>query len=313
MKRDSTYGFTLIELVISTAILGILFVMISSVLENNGKQVRSVVYKAELLEETRVVGQMIADQVSRAVYIYPPGSSIQLNSTASWTVKNSLNSNTWVVGNSLNPILAYIEAPLNRAQSNACALATPENCLVFVAYYPLIRSVVVLNATGAENPGPDPDNLNARMIYEYRKVLSVGRLSSVVNTGLKEGTPSSILTELTNSSGQMVADYIRFDSLNVRPILGIESRVCRNFRGLYLKTDGSLAPTDENGLTDQTTLGCPLTVSTLNINAYLASVTTGVFTIQAEANLRQGKVTIPVITFPIAPRNLYQIGFNPNL
>jgi len=318
MKKNS--GFTLVETLLSLAVLGILLSFVVQTVVSEIKYTTSTVTQASLVDDVRVAGQMIADQVGKAVYVFSPGTSISLSNTGNgWTKTASDGSTTWNVADADNPFIAFIEPPKVRAPSSLCAptstnsfsnLTTPtrDACLTFVAYYVLIRSDVVTNATGANNPGPDlPANNSKRMIYEYRVTLPYGRLvneAQLPNSSAYtayEGKVSQVVSYVgsaTNLSGNLVADYIRYVNSTTPMGFRITPVACRG-------ADGNLIPSSGTKVTTISQAGCPTTVSATNLNAFISSMNIATLYLQGERKLSNGQVvTTPEYSFPLVPRNL---------
>ena len=185
-------GFTLIELLVAAAILLIILGLVTTGIGGGSNAVSAVVTSSELNEDTRVAGQMIADGVARAVYVYPPGARLSLNGPSSYSVKNPrTGSNLWQVGT--DPILAYLENPediaveclrtVTLADGSTVQVGDETGCLYFVAYYPIKRSLLVQRDAYAHLA--DSRNADAWILLEYRKRLGVG-LNGLQNGTLRE-------------------------------------------------------------------------------------------------------------------------------
>lgn len=311
-------GFTLVEILISLAVLGILLSFVVRTLSVNASYTSNTVVRSNLIDDIRVAGQMIADQVGKAIYVFAPGTSITLNSTgAGYSVQDSGGSNTWNVADIADPLIAFVEPPKIRSASNLCDPATgdftnqltktKDACLTFVAYYPLIRSNVVASATGAGNPGADTSvNNSKRMIYEFRLALPYGRLVGPLLANSSpytayEGNVQQIVNYVNSNngaSGSLVADFIRYTGGST-PDLGFKvvPQTCRLASGNL-----QIAGSNPN---DASKTFCVSTVNSADLNQFLSSMTVATLYITGERALNNGQVvTTPEFSFPLIPRNL---------
>lgn len=297
--RRRSAGFTLLELLIASAMMLILLGVVAEGIQSSGRTALQVMTRSDLLEETRVTGQMIADEMSKAVYVYPPGAVLQLNKTVSPFVTNPLKGgNVWTVG--IDPIVAYVEAP--RDSAAAC----PAGCLTFVAYIALNRGQIyqaTLDSSGAEqtnNPGYDSLNNDGWLIYEYKVPLADRVLTASV-------APPVDSSQLTNASADLVADYIAPGGF------ALEGAVCRNADGFLQDAAGNKIATVAtpsgpriDGSKGQTP-GCPSASAVVwKGGQYKASVARASLLLRAQAKRSAGSIyTTTPISFPILPRNLY--------
>jgi type II secretory pathway pseudopilin PulG len=273
----SAAGLTLIELLIAGAILIMILGLVTSGIQSGSGVVTQVVSEGEILEDTRVAAQLIADSVARAVYIYPPGAVLTLNSAGSWTVLNpNTNKNLWRIGT--DPMLAFIEAP--QRTDVTCSESEPgkDGCLYFVAYYPVKRSTVAKQ--DEYKYLSEAQNDSSWMLFEYRKRLEVAKLDA--DTTL----PLSSLTGLKQTQGRILADYIA-------PTTGFQilNPVCRT------RITESELPTESTTVCDD--------FKKLYDPFYLKTMSSAQFTLQARVVRGTRTVETPVFTLTVAPRNLY--------
>jgi hypothetical protein len=270
-------GLTIVELLIAGTILVVILGLIAGGIQSGGSVVTQVVSEGEILEDTRVAAQLMADNVARAVYVYPPGAVLTLNSAGSWTVLNpNTNKNLWRVGT--DPILAFIEAPQRTDVSCSDSDTGKEGCLYFVAYYPMKRSVVAKQEEYSYLA--EPQNDSSWMLFEYRKRLDAAKLSA--DTPL----PLSSLTGLKQVQGRILADYIV-------PTTGFQvlNPVCRTrITEADVAVEGAAVCQDFRKLYDP---------------FYLKTMSSAQFTLQAKVIRGNRTLETPVMTFAIAPRNLY--------
>jgi type II secretory pathway pseudopilin PulG len=276
-------GLTMIELLIAAAILVVILGLVANGIQSGGGVVTQVVSESELLEDTRVAGQLIADSAARAVYVYPPGTTLSLNSAGSWTVQNPKNNkNVWKIGT--DPMLAFIEAP--RESSGVCVGTDKDGkkklneaaCLSFVAYYPVKRATVAKQDNYKYLA--EPQNEGAWMLFEYRKTLELTKLTA--DTPL----PISSQTGLSGGQGRILADYLL-------PTTGFTllNQVCRSRITTAEPASESAALCDDFKKSYD-----PF---------YLNTMSSGEFSLQAKVVKGRSTVTTPLMTFAVTPRNLY--------
>jgi type II secretory pathway pseudopilin PulG len=281
MRKNA--GLTLVELLVAAAIMLVVLGLITSGIQSGSGVVTQVVSEGEILEDTRVAAQLIADTVAKAVYVYPPGATLTLNSAGSWTVLNPrTNKNLWRIGT--DPMLAFIEAPKRtdlpcvfidekgKKQNNEDA------CLFFVAYYPVKRSTVAKQKNYSYLT--EAQNDSSWMLFEYRKSLDHSKLSA--DTPL----PLSSQTGLKEVQGRILADYIV-------PTTGFQiiNQVCRT-----RITESEVATEGASVCKDLETFYDPF---------YLKTMSSAQFTLQAKVTRGTRTVETPVVTLAITPRNLY--------
>lgn len=278
----SRAGFTLVELLIAGAILLVILGFIANAIQSGSNVVTQVVSESEILEDTRVAAQLIADSVARAVYIYPPGAVLTLNSAGSWTVQNpNTNKNLWRIGS--DPMLAFIEAP--KRNDVPCVVIedgkkkmNDDACLFFVAYYPVNRATVVKQSNYSYLS--EPANDSSWMLFEYRKGLEISELDA--DTPL----PLSSLTGLKEVQGRILADYITAGTG-----FQITNPVCRT-----RITEADIPVENASVCEDFKKLYDPF---------YLKTMSSAQFTLQTKVTRGNRVIETPAVTFAVAPRNLY--------
>ncbi len=200
-------GFTLIEVMISMAILGILTVAVINFERNSQDVTTMVTTQSAVQQDLRDAAAIISDEVQRAYYVFPPCGAYSSNGNpvpilyscggvfdAAKYVSGRMNVNfskftlaasgptterpdvsgsrTWEVGETKNaPILAMISAP--RDPTKACSDTNTANqakgCYYFVAYYPVLRSKVT--GTTSDKLEPSSANDNQWVLMEYREQI----------------------------------------------------------------------------------------------------------------------------------------------
>lgn len=176
-------GVTLIELLIAMAIFMLLLGIVTAGLQQGGRVVSQLVTQSAILEDARTAGAMIADGLTNAVYVFPPGVSLTMTATGYTTQNPVTGGASWTIGD--HPIIAYIE----RSSSGGN--------LTFVAYYALDRGDVTSHAGKSYLADPANDD-SSWMLYEYRKGL----------TGLSSLVGEDVPTDFGGNSGRILADYI---------------------------------------------------------------------------------------------------------
>jgi prepilin-type N-terminal cleavage/methylation domain-containing protein len=217
-KTRVTQGFTLIELLIASSVFMVILIIVSQSLGSAGLMANRYVNRTELLEDTRTAGQLVEDEVAKATYVYPPGVNVNLGN--GYTVTGpGMTSGDWTVGNQM---LAFIQSP--RDLNVACdrtvipdplvvtTTANRDGCLLFIAYYPVLRSNVVGSATGGARPPASSPNGAQWTLFEYRRWLPGKRLIGFKVGGVNEAiTPNVTVyvpTDVSGASGSMLADFI---------------------------------------------------------------------------------------------------------
>ena len=267
-------GFSVVELLTVSSILLILLGIITQGLISGGQVTQKIVVESDLLEDARAMGNMIADSITRAIYVYPPGVDLELSTANEPTTLNPVTGlSLWTVGN--DPIIAFLERPENTSTSAPCSDAEPEGCIFFNAYYPVARSEV----TKDSGPYPylkDVANEATWMLFEYRMRLDI-TYADVIR-GL---TPIPTGNLLAGEKGTIVAEYLTENNFNV-----FFDR-CYDDLG-YLNDSNNDNIPDCNGL---------------DTKSIYASVVSGSFNFEQERKQRRSfKGT--ELAFAIAPRNL---------
>jgi len=211
VTRASHQGFTLLELLLAASITLLLLGLIAQGLRSSSDTSRYIQSAQSNLEELRFAGNFISDYLSTAVFIYPKGITLTLNSGCqSYTVCNPLsNSNKWTIGT--DPIIAAILPPEDSGITCADTSTGKRGCHRFFAAYALSRGKVVKAASGAENPGPDPLNDDKWTLYVNLKYLSDPEEQKDFQDNAVTFTPpnTKIPVKLTNTQGNLLADYIK--------------------------------------------------------------------------------------------------------
>ncbi|RDI95148.1 type II secretion system protein [Meiothermus sp. QL-1] len=186
-------GITLIEMLIAAVVGVAILALIGAGLRSSNESLRFVQNSQLLTEDLRTAGNLISDYVATAAFLYPPGTTLTVGGAQGYTVRNPLRgNNTWQIGD--DPAIALLQPP---------TLRNGVEVVKFVMIYPLQRGWVVRQASGAENPGPDPANNDKWLLYVYEEFVPVGPRR------LPNGLPAAIPTTLSQSSGNLLADYVQ--------------------------------------------------------------------------------------------------------
>lgn len=174
----------MVELLVAMGIFMVILAAVTTSWIRTSDLVGGMVVKSDLVEDVRNASAIIADGVTRAVYVYPPGTRLTLNINPGQLLRNPVDgSNIFIVGNyvgskmsagstlgalTTTPIIAFLEAEKN--PSADCA-TNQEGCLTFIAYYFARRGT--LTAPGQSFDFIDnPANSDKWMLLEYRNVMT---------------------------------------------------------------------------------------------------------------------------------------------
>jgi type II secretory pathway pseudopilin PulG len=330
-RLKNTSGFTIIEVLLATVIMSAMLVLIGQAFRSSAEGNSLIINKAELTDDVRSAGQMISDYARNAIYVYPPGTSLTLNTSltgGNYSVTNPRTStNIWTVGT--DNIVAFILPPTQGLTNTGAALplcaalAAPDSssCLSIVAYYVVNRANVVANAGGSDNPGVDSLNATNGILYEYRinttwdylqtKIFKAGvggRPPTVIGNG-----PGTLGRTVTNA--QLVADNISVGSSATNYKFTLSGKSCFSKAGIYLDGLGVALPTTTSA--NVTTYNLPTFVPNCP-NALVAATQQTGGVLDSIASMAQANLTISAgrknnlgqsfttgdMTFPIAPVNL---------
>ncbi|WP_034355610.1 type II secretion system protein [Deinococcus phoenicis] len=212
MNRNAQAGFTLLELLVGMALIGIVLTALLNFFTQGGRVSTQSSSRADLQQETLNAQQLIAGKLREAFYVWPVSQTIELSSTAGNTAAPTYRNpvpgttrsgkSTWKTGD--DPILALILPP--KTTGAACAVASGgtaaqnDGCYLFLAYYPVKRSVWVGNTTGSNNPGADTTNDETWVLVQYKAYWYTGFTPS--------STATAVPTAPTTGDAQILADYV---------------------------------------------------------------------------------------------------------
>ena len=198
-----THGFSVLELLLASSLLLVVLGVITKGLINGGLVTKKVVLEHEILEDASSMGNMIADKITQAIYVYPPGVQLELSTSGEVTTqKPGTSSSIWTVDT--DPIIAFLERP--KDSTATCSSTVTDGCIFFYAYYPVKRSVI----TQTSGPYPylkDDNNNTAWTLFEYQK-----RLDSTY-TDMASGLHSIPTGDsVAGGVGTFIADYLKENS-----------------------------------------------------------------------------------------------------
>lgn len=220
MKRRSTQGLTLIELLVAIALGLIVLLAATNLLISSSRSATDVQGRNELLEESQIAQNYMAAQIREAVFVFPVGTTITLGATG-YTFRNPVSNNgTWTVGQANAPIVAFVRppqllpnpsGPLSE-QCTGTASGDTRRCYQFIAYYPVLRNVWTGTggATSLNNPGEDDSNGNRWVLVEYRSNYVPVNLAAPSSPSLSQLAVSSY--GRTGGSGRLLLDYVQPES-----------------------------------------------------------------------------------------------------
>lgn len=197
-------GFTLVELLISLALLGILLTAVVTINIGTSRSAAALQARNDMLPELQITQNYMAGKLREAAYVFPVGSNIQLTATGTTTRNAATGNYNWQVGT--HPIIAFILPP-RVVVPGGCATATASTiadyCYAFYAFYALNRGDYVAAVTGADDPGDNSANdATAMVLMEYRGYYSSASLNT--NVGYLPNTTAIP----TGNRGRMLMDYL---------------------------------------------------------------------------------------------------------
>lgn len=196
-------GFTLFELLVAMALVGLIFTAFLQVFTGTLSQSTLTSARSDLLKEGQIAVQVMASKLQEACYVYPNGKTLRM-ADSGYSTQNLGGGYDWTVGN--DPILAMLLPP----DPNS---ANPDSYR-FIAYYPLLRGFYNSNAGSSLQLESDPANDNVWVLMEYRR-----NLDSAITPGnfaSPPGSPASCATlaqgltnaDLQGGTARILVDYV---------------------------------------------------------------------------------------------------------
>jgi prepilin-type N-terminal cleavage/methylation domain-containing protein len=293
-------GFTIIELLIASAITLLLLGIATQGIQWGGTTTRLTQDRKVALEDLRSAGNYIADQLSQAYFVYPPGSVINLSSTNP-TFNYTLPANPLTVSSAS---IAAILPPVDNTAT--CSTTIQTGCLRFFAVYTIPRSTVLTAQQSGTFPvaakiNNDSSNTadNVLMVYWAwvqnasgpQPFTWITRDFKYPITTTSPATPQDTLNNLTvyaptsntNVYGSLLADYLSPTN------------------GFSVTYSNCLIPSTTNTSTSVGT--CPSTTSTSTLTPLNSIVQLG-FTLNSQIARGSSSTTVIPLTFQTASRNL---------
>lgn len=200
-RRTAQQSFTLVEVLVALALAGILLAALASFFISSLHAAAVADARNEVLAETILAQQLITSKVRQAWYVVPNGTTLNLGT--GFTTRNPAGGNRYTVGT--HHVAAMVLPP---------AGAGGEYQLL--VYYPLLRSVMVQNASGANRPQPDPvGDARSWLLMELRQNLGTGR---PFDPSLAPGA-GGMNTSYGGVPGRILLDYVRPPLAGEPPLL----------------------------------------------------------------------------------------------
>ncbi|MDX2005866.1 MAG: type II secretion system protein [Meiothermus sp.] len=197
-----TRGFTLLEIIIAMAVMGILMVSFIQFFVGSLKTAQDIDNRSELVTEGQIAHQLISARLQEAWHLLPPGTSVALSHTAAWMITKPSGGTTWTVESATEPFMAMVLPPTNLGQT--CSSTDTRGCYRFFAYYSITRSSYVSNTSNRANDRliSDPSNPGAWVLMQYRGFIPSGTVTS--------GSTSVTVTpaSLWDIRADLLADYV---------------------------------------------------------------------------------------------------------
>ncbi|WP_221088090.1 PilW family protein [Deinococcus aquaedulcis] len=209
-------GFTLIELLVAVALALIVLFAASNLLISSSGSATNLQARNDLLQEGQIAMNYIATNVREAAYVYPNGTTLNLG--GGYTTARPGGGN-WVVGDATAPILAFIRSP-RVMTGTPCfnpttnTISNQDACYKFIAYYPVLRSGWVSNATGENNPGADAANASRWLLVEYTRNLPSNAPPALSSLGS---------LNVSGGSGKLLLDYVQPAVTNLPRLFTIQA------------------------------------------------------------------------------------------
>jgi len=207
VRRVTGQGFTLVELLISLALLGIVLTAVISINIGTSQSAAALQVRNDLTPELQIAQSYMAGKLGQAAYVFPVGANVQMTATANTAVSPSGSTN-FKVGT--DPVIAFVLPPkiVGTTASTKCSTVTvalkSDYCYTFYAFYAMKRSNYISAVSGADDSGANPANdSTAWVLMEYRGVYSDPN-ASYMATGF-----SQFVTEIpTGNRGRLLMDYL---------------------------------------------------------------------------------------------------------
>lgn len=189
----TTRGFTLVEVLISLGILGIIITVLFQTIGSTTGLSNTTNSSNDLIREGQIAQQLLNARFKEACYVYPPSNTLTL-AASGFTTQNGAG-NTWTVNT--HPIVAVILPP-----------EPSDTRYRFLAYYAIPRSQYVNSAATSSNPGADVNNdSSVWMLMEYRRLINVSNSVTFPSRFCADLASNSNFV-ITGGNAQLLTDYI---------------------------------------------------------------------------------------------------------
>ena len=221
----SRKGFTLVEMLLSIAILGVLMLAFTQVFGGSLRASSEVNARNELVSEGQVAQQLITSRLQNAFHIYSgvgtdpnPMTLAAQNSLSRNTIRGGVN---WVPN--ADPFVAMLLPPTRLGTCPAAGVAgnvDTSPCFTFYAYYAMRRDIFV-GLVPRSAPDPDPNNANVWVLLEYSAMVRDGVTRNSLLTNCPAGNAQGGLTACppvpgtpfgaayTGQVARMLVDYVQ--------------------------------------------------------------------------------------------------------
>lgn len=195
-RSRRTFGFTLVEILISLGILGVIMVSTFNFIDSSVAVSSSANSNNELVREGQIGQQVLTARFKEACYVFPGGTALTL--AASGFERENYFTSTFIWTVNTDPFVAMILPPSPGEAADQYR---------FMAYYAVPRNewTGVGRATGRNNPGADSRNdLNTWMIIEYTRVLT----SPATIPCADKPTQAGFAAAITGGGSDILLDYV---------------------------------------------------------------------------------------------------------
>lgn len=195
MNRQ-TKGFTLVEVLVAIAVMGVIFLIIAGVNDSMAKGSRKLASSNQVAQESQNVQRLLAGRIAEAIYVYPAGVKIPMGSSGVMT-KNTIGGRSdWTVNK--DPLVAMIMPPREKGSPYR-----------YVVYYAIKRKELSESALSpSSKPSLDPLNPEAWVLMQFS--ANLGDWKPTYSTP-SQGIPQADLPRKIGAQGNssVLADYVQ--------------------------------------------------------------------------------------------------------